>query len=161
MQRREEFFIFALAGLLALFITVQGASDLVLYNPTPSMPVGFYLRTDEEIVRGAIVTIRIPQPAIAYAEQRGAGPRFRFLKRVAAASGDVVCAAETQVTINGALSAMRQIRDGAGRELPTWIGCRTLRDDEFFVLGDAADSFDGRYWGPIPRTIIEGVWRPL
>ncbi|MGE0294633.1 MAG: S26 family signal peptidase [Hyphomonadaceae bacterium] len=37
-------------------------------------------------------------------------------------------------------------------------GCRTLEADEVFLLGDTADSFDGRYWGPTRLQSISGVW---
>ena len=48
-----------------------------------------------------------------------------------------------------------------GRALPSWSGCATLSGDQILLQGDTADSFDGRYWGPISRRLIEGVWRPL
>jgi type IV secretory pathway protease TraF len=64
------------------------------------------------------------------------------------------------VTINGERAAQRAARDSAGRMLPTWSGCRTLHG-EVFLLGDTPDSFDGRYWGPTPLRLVEGVWRPV
>ncbi|MBY0565718.1 MAG: S26 family signal peptidase [Hyphomonadaceae bacterium] len=48
----------------------------------------------------------------------------------------------------------------SGVTLPTWTGCRTLRD-EVFLLGDTPDSFDGRYWGPTSVELIEGAWRAI
>ena len=52
-------------------------------------------------------------------------------------------------------------RVARGRALPTWEGCVDLQSGEVLLLGDAPDSFDGRYWGVTPATQIEGVWRPL
>jgi len=34
-----------------------------------------------------------------------------------------------------------------------------LRTDELFVLGDTPGSFDSRYFGPIRRAQVEGVYR--
>ncbi len=136
--------------------------DVILYNHSPSVPAGFYLRTDDALARGTTVTVRAVDVARAYAAARhftDAGDRF--IKRVAATRGQVVCANGAAITIDGAVAAQRIGRDSAGRALPTWEGCRTLTAEEVFLLGDTADSFDGRYWGPTPERLIEGVWRPL
>ncbi len=47
--------------------------------------------------------------------------------------------------------------DRRGRPLPNWTGCRTLAEDEVFLLMEGVpDSFDGRYFGPVPMTAIIG-----
>lgn len=152
-----------LAGAAALAALVGAGlwqSDVVLYNATPSVPVGFYLRTSGPIERGAIVTARARDAAPRYAAERNfTDEGDRFLKRVAGAAGDEVCAAGAAVTLNGARVAERQAQDAARRPLPTWEGCRILDASEVFLLGDTMDSFDGRYWGPTPVERIEGVWR--
>lgn len=150
------------AGLALLAAGAFNARDLVLRNPSPSVPAGYYLRTSGEIAPGTFVTVRAVDVAPGYAAARGftdAGDRF--LKRVAATAGDEVCASGTEVSINGASVARRQARDAAGHALPTWSGCSTLSADEILLLGDTPDSFDGRYWGPISRRVVEGVWRPI
>lgn len=136
--------------------------DVVLYNHSPSLPQGFYFRTDKEIASGAIVTIRARDVAPALARERSfTGERDRFLKRVAAIEGDFVCVEGERLTINGQEAARRRARDSLGRPLPAWSGCRALGDDEALLLGDSEDSFDGRYWGPVTVDLIEGVWRRL
>jgi type IV secretory pathway protease TraF len=96
-------------------------------------------------------------------EKRGSrhGPQDRFIKRVVATHGQVVCASGADISIDGAIVAYRQNRDSAGRTLPSWTGCKALSEGQVLLLGDTPDSFDGRYWGPISRDKIEGVWRPL
>ncbi|MFZ4603940.1 MAG: hypothetical protein ACOYM8_15960, partial [Caulobacterales bacterium] len=65
----------------------------MLYNSTPSMPVGIYLRSDRCIAPGAIVSVRAIDVAPNYAAARSfTKPGNRFLKRIAATAGDVVCA---------------------------------------------------------------------
>lgn len=149
----------ALAGLaLAGFWRL----DVVLHNATPSMPVGFYLRASGPLARGSIVTVRAVDVVPGYAAERNfTDPGDRFLKRVVGAAGDVVCASGAQITLNGVLVGARKNRDSAGRVLPTWEGCITLDGVQVFLLGDTADSFDGRYWGPTPIDRIEGVWRKV
>jgi type IV secretory pathway protease TraF len=52
--------------------------------------------------------------------------------------------------------------DHRGRPLPVWQGCRTVANDEVFLMnwGEPA-SLDGRYFGPIPLTAIVGRAEPL
>ncbi len=138
------------------------AGDVALYNGTPSMPVGVYLRTSASITPGAIVTVRATDVAPEYAAARSfTKPGNRFLKRIAAATGDVVCAYGPNVWINGEALPERQRQDGSGRTLPRWSGCLTLSHGQVLLLGETPDSFDGRYWGPTPVSKIEGVWRRL
>jgi type IV secretory pathway protease TraF len=150
-----------LAAALALAITAWRARDVVLYNPSPSVPAGFYIRSSDPPAVGAFVTVRARDVAPAYARlRRFVDDHDRFIKRIAAVSRARVCADGNRISIDGVISAERALSDCAGRPLPRWEGCRTL-DNEVFLLGDTPDSFDGRYWGPTPVSAIEGVWRPL
>jgi conjugative transfer signal peptidase TraF len=151
------------AGITAIGLVAAASAsrlDVVLYNGTPSMPVGLYLRSSGSIERGAIVTVRAVDVAPGYAAERDfTGPGDRFLKRVVGMPGDVVCASRAEVTLNGAPVAERKAKDSAGRALPTWVGCVTLDEAHVFLLGETPDSFDGRYWGPTAIDRIEGLWR--
>lgn len=152
----------AIAAFAAVVAALPSATDQLLYNRTPSVPVGFYLRTGTPIARGSFVTVRARDVAPAAARARGFdGERNRFIKRVAAVAGDHVCAVGGLLTINEGVPLTRRSRDSTGAELVRWNECRTLLEGEVLLLGDTADSFDGRYWGPIDRSRIEGVWRPL
>jgi type IV secretory pathway protease TraF len=82
----------------------------------------------------------------------------RFIKRLAAVAGQHVCSDGRMLSVDGVEVAMVQNRAGVPQG---WVGCRTLAPSEILLLGDSADSFDGRYWGPIRDDLIEGVWRPL
>jgi conjugative transfer signal peptidase TraF len=154
------------AGVSALaaltLVSIFAAPDLLLYNPSSSIPPGFYIRSRGPAAPGAIVTVRSIDVAQDYAAARNfADADDRFIKRVAAIGGQVVCAHGAELSIDGRIAAIRRAHDSAGRALPAWSGCRALSDDEFLLLGDTPDSFDGRYWGPVSRSAIEGVWHPL
>jgi type IV secretory pathway protease TraF len=82
----------------------------------------------------------------------------RFIKRLAATAGQHVCSDGRSLSVDGVQVAIVRNRPGAPQG---WVGCRTLATSEILLLGDSADSFDGRYWGPICDDLIEGVWRPL
>jgi len=153
--------LFGTAALVALYVSLARVPDFVLYNGTASMPVGFYVRTSDPIEVGSIVTVDVHEVAHAYALERGAGPGFRLLKRITATSGNIVCADGDQISIDGEVRGFRSARDSAGRALPSWSGCVELSEGQYFVLGDSADSFDGRYFGVVSASNIEGVWRPI
>jgi len=53
--------------------------------------------------------------------------------------------------------------DPAGRPLPRFAADRfTLSASELLLMSDVSGkSFDGRYFGPIDRSQIEGVIRPV
>lgn len=158
----------ALALLIVGSLTVLGIvtnsrlEPLVIYNPSQSVPSGFYMRVNEAPRHGGFVTVAAVGVEPAYAALRGyADATDRFLKRVAALPGQVVCAEGPTITIDNAPAASRIKHDSEGRALPTWHGCRTLAADEVFLLGDTEDSFDGRYWGPTRLRDIDGVWSPI
>ena len=141
------------------FGAVSTLSDVVIYNASQSMPQGVYVRMHSPIVRHSIVTVRARDVAPDYAAtRRFTDANDRFLKRVVALDGDVVCAHGPLVTINHKVTLQRRTVDHLGRALPTWSGCRRL-NGQLFLIGDTADSFDGRYWGPVASELIEGVWR--
>lgn len=163
LGRRSILLIAGAAAAVALgALAWPAAQDRLLYNHTPSVPVGFYVRTEAPAVRGAFVTVRAAAVAPPAAAARDfEGPRDRFIKRIAAVGGDHVCAEGDTLSINHGPAIERRARDSGGAPLSRWDGCRVLRDNEVLLLGDAAQSFDGRYWGPTERNLIEGVWRPL
>lgn len=143
-------------------MAAANAQPVLIYNPSNSVPSGFYLRVGGAPRTGAFVTVLSRNVALEYAALRDyADPSDRFLKRVAAGAGQVVCADGAIISIDGAPRATRAARDDEGRALPTWDGCYTLGMDEVFLLGDTEDSFDGRYWGAVRIVDIDGVWTRL
>ena len=76
--------------------------------------------------------------------------RHGAIKRIAGMKDDVVCAVGDAIFINGRLVADRLVNDELGRRLPRWGGCHLLNGDEVFLLMEGvANSFDGRYFGPV------------
>lgn len=159
LDRPRLWLLAASGAIAALLAAAVSQRDVILFNHSPSMPVGFYLRTGEPVTRGVVVTVRARDVASEEAQRRGfAEPGDRFIKRVAAAAGDEVCGDGERVTINGAVAAERY---ASTAHTLGWRGCRILAEGEVLLLGESADSFDGRYWGPTRVEWIEGVWRQL
>ena len=152
------------ASTLALASLMLPERRLVIWNVTPSVPTGLYRLVDAAQVRvGDVVAINPPPAMREWLSERGYLPSgMPLLKRIAAAQGQQVCRFRHGITIDGRLVALARTRDRLGRPLPVWAGCRRLGAHEFFALNPArADSLDGRYFGLLPRTAIQGQAIPI
>ena len=152
-----------LAAALAATLLVDPRPRLV-WNASVSAPIGLYaVGETAPLARGDMVIARVPVEFRLFAARRHYLPaNVPLVKRVAAATGDEVCAAGARVTVNGRLVARRLDRDGAGRPMPWWSGCAELRSGEYFLLmTDSPASFDGRYFGVSEAGDIVGKARLL
>jgi conjugative transfer signal peptidase TraF len=162
MKRSLLMVVIAGAGAIALLAAAElSRRDVVLFNATPSVPTGFYVRSDAPVREGVFVTVRAADVARDYAAMRHfADIGDRFIKRVAARAGVRVCGNGASVQV-GAQTLTRATHDSAGRALPTWEGCHVLHAGEMFLMGETPDSFDSRYFGIVSEDAIEGVWKRL
>lgn len=162
MRRRLLVFVLAPAGLLlALAATSAAASGALLVNESPSLPEGLYRRVERGAPRpGDVVALEPPAEARAYLAGLGMPRTVKLLKRVAATEGQQVCAAMRTVYLSGRMLPVRA-SDRRGAALPRWTGCRALHRNEIFVVGDTADSFDSRYFGPVRHAAVTGVYREV
>jgi conjugative transfer signal peptidase TraF len=144
----------------------------VRLNTTPSIPVGVYRLTNEPIVKGAYVLFcPPPAPVFAMAKARGylgagfcPGGYGQLMKKILAVQDDLVTIGSDGIEVNGQqLPLSEPIKfDGGGRPLPGYKASRVLNSSEVLVMSDSnRGSFDGRYFGPIQRSQILGVIRPI
>jgi conjugative transfer signal peptidase TraF len=152
-----------LAVLAVTWPVLSASVPVLVYNASASAPLGFYRLAPGAIRRGDFVLARLPAPVARFAAARGYLPlSVSLVKRVAAVPGDRVCAVSSAIHINNQTVALVLARDGQGRPLAAWQGCRTLADDEVFLLmAGVSSSFDGRYFGPIPNSALIGRLVPL
>jgi conjugative transfer signal peptidase TraF len=163
-RRRNVRLACGLAGLTLLTATaVAPPAPLLVWNVSASAPRGLYaVRAHARLARGDMVVAWTPAQVRTLAAQRRYLPaNVPLVKRVAAVPGDPVCAMDARMLVRGMPVALRLRHDAAGRNLPWWLGCRTLRPDEFLLLMPAAHSFDGRYFGPVRADAIVGKAMPL
>lgn len=147
--------LFALA-LLAV-PTATGLPLLLIWNASPSVPMGLYRVNRATHGIGELVVIRLPPAIAAFAAGRGYLARSAYLlKPIVAVAGDRVCRLGTRVFIRRRFAAVAQRADAPGRALPVWHGCRTLKTGQVFVLADDPASFDSRYFGPLDANSIAG-----
>lgn len=148
-------------ALFALSAMLQ-PRPLLVWNASASAPVGLYfIWPGGRPSQHDMVVARLASPWRDMAAQRHYLPEnVPLVKRVAAVSGDLVCAAGNKVFVNGKLVAERLRRDPRARILPWWDGCHRLRDDELFLLMPGQkSSFDGRYFGVTrARDVLGTAW---
>ena len=149
-------------------ITLVGVSAIahprprLVWNASASVAVGLYRAVSGAPERGDFILVRIPKSIESLAAGRGYLPAgIPLIKRVAAVARDDVCAFDGAVIVNGEIVARQRKVDRAGRSLPRWNECRELVQGEFFLLGDAPDSFDSRYFGPVTSARAIGRLVPL
>ncbi|WP_286828302.1 MULTISPECIES: S26 family signal peptidase [Kordiimonas] len=134
----------------------------LIYNASPSVPMGLYWTDDAPLKRGDFVLIEVPPSARNLTKVRGyLPPGVPLLKRVRALEGDQVCRLGETVLIGGQAVAIALKADHQGRALPVWQGCFTLGKSEIFVLADHAASFDSRYFGRIGTGLVIARAVPL
>jgi conjugative transfer signal peptidase TraF len=165
MTGRAYVLVATLAGVGALAFTFgRGALPLYLWNASASVPVGLYrLQSTGERCITELVAVLPPEPLAIFLADGGYLPRgVPMLKHVLALPGQIVCRESLTVLVDGiAMGAARQ-RDGRGRLLPVWQGCRVIAAGELFLMNwQSADSLDGRYFGPIPASAVIGRAHPI
>ena len=159
--------ILLLSGIALALIgasAVVKSDPLALWNPSPSVPIGFYIVTPIDTLEvGALVAVRPPAPLETWlVDNRYVGRDTPLLKRIAALPGAEVCREGSTIRIDGETVAEARELDRLSRPLPVWTGCRALADGEvFFLNADEPASLDGRYFGPLGEGVIIGRATPL
>jgi conjugative transfer signal peptidase TraF len=136
----------------------------LVWNASASVPIGLY--TVDAIIdvhTGDLVVVRPPEPLARFLADGGYLPRgVPLLKHVAAVAGQTVCRIGRSVAVDAIEMGEARERDGRGRSLPVWHGCRVIAEGDVFLMNpQSADSLDGRYFGPVPAASIVGRAIPL
>jgi conjugative transfer signal peptidase TraF len=149
-------------GLIG-FSAAHNKTPWLIWNASPSAPVGLYRMVFGAPQKGDFVLVRAPKPVSQLASSRHYIPaNVRLVKRIAAITGGHVCAHHHVILINGHAVARQLERDSSGRKMPLWQGCRLLQEGEYFLLmTEASTSFDSRYFGPVMRENLIGRLVPI
>ena len=143
------------------------------YNFTPSFARGFYIieKTEQPLERGNLVIFCPPDTeAFKLASEReyvarglcGAGDYRPLIKRVIGLEGDEIHIAD-DVHVNGALvqNSTVMTADSKGRPISAFEGGIVPEGALFLMSDENANSYDGRYFGFVPREQIIGRIKPL
>jgi conjugative transfer signal peptidase TraF len=143
----------------ALWQIVRPSVPKLLYNPSPSAPIGWYrLRADQDFVRGDLVAAFAPDDAQKLViERHYLPPNIPLIKTVWATAGEEICHSKSVVQVDNRPPLVMLSHDSRGLSLPSRDGCYTLAKDEVFLVStDVQTSFDSRYFGPVPVSDILG-----
>ncbi|MEM9617948.1 MAG: S26 family signal peptidase [Pseudomonadota bacterium] len=156
-------FWLTLSGIsLLVFGWVFDPLDRLIWNHTASAPTGLYWLSDEPFTHGRWVVVSSKSDSAQWAEARGhVGKDWPLLKQVAGMPGDEVCRTGHEIRINNQSVAIAKAVDSSVRMLPVWEGCSVLQSDEVFLLTAHPASLDGRYFGPIRQSDLDGTAIPL
>jgi conjugative transfer signal peptidase TraF len=153
---------FALLGFA--IAAIFPVSPRFIWNASASVPIGLYaIRPAGVLHVTELVVIQPPAALASFLDQRRYLPKgVPMLKRILGLPGQTVCRSDRTITVDGIAMGEALDRDRNGRALPTWHGCRVVGGDEVFLMNwQSEDSFDGRYFGPLPANTIAGRADPL
>ncbi|MET4297141.1 conjugative transfer signal peptidase TraF [Bradyrhizobium sp. LB8.2] len=155
--------MFAVAGALVATIVLDPL-PLYIWNASASVPVGLYrLRPAMRFHVTELVAVQPPDPLTTFLDLNGYLPvGVPMLKRVLALPGQTVCRSGLTISVDGIEMGEARDRDGRGRPLPKWQGCRVVGDGELFLMNwQSDDSLDGRYFGFLPASAVIGRALPV
>lgn len=154
-----------LGGITALVAPmVLEITPTYVWNASDSVPIGLYhVRPGNNLFVTELVAVQPPEPLATFLDLNGYLPvGVPMLKRVLALPGHTVCRSGLTVSVNAIEMGQARDRDGSGRPLPKWQGCRVVGEGELFVMNwQSANSLDGRYFGFLPASAVIGRALPL
>jgi conjugative transfer signal peptidase TraF len=154
----------ALAAVAALVSTIGGATPRYIWNASNSVPIGLYLvQPATQLTVTELVAVQPPDLLAAFLDLNGYLPiGVPMVKRVLALPGQTVCRIGVTIAVDGIDVGDARERDGRGRPLPSWSGCRVIAAGDVFVMNwQSEDSLDGRYFGPLPASAVIGRVVPV
>ena len=172
MSKRFLLSLYA-CGLLALVSIAVIKQAGFRINTSPSIPLGIYRTTTSPLSVGSYVLLcpENKEPFITAQKRDYIGAGYcpgglgYMFKRVAALPNDVITTTANGMYINGKLypDSKPFKHDALNRVLPIWHAHQTrLKAGEVVLMtqGDK-NSFDARYFGPLPQQQIVSVVRPV
>lgn len=134
-------------------------------NLSRSEPVGLYRMQafHQPVKRGDMILLKCPPGYEKYLYGRHWLPEgWPMFKTVQGLPGDTFCISEQQLTLSGKQLGPVFAVDSRGLALPVLRGCRTVRENHILAIATGLKtSFDGRYFGDIPVSLIIGIAQPL
>ena len=146
-------------GALGCLYSLAGFSNTILiWNRTPSVPIGLYHLTNARHECGVLVAYKPTDGERAWlTSQNIVGENWPLLKYIAALPGDRVCWNNGHVYVNNE-DAGQLKNTGSYTQLS---GCNELRSGDVFLLSPHPDSVDGRYFGVQKTRNIIGAAVPI
>ena len=157
------FGVFLFLGVIQVILHASGCRFFL--NLTGSEPRGIYLERpfDGTLHRGDLVFMKCPPGFEKFIYGRKWLPYgWPLLKTVRGIPGDGYCVSETDVSVEGKRFGPVFSFDRQGQPLPVLRGCWRVPPRHFLPIATGLDnSFDGRYFGAVPDSLIIGKAVPV
>lgn len=161
--------------LPVLILGIMASSVLagLRINVSGSLPIGLYRAVGDgsALKRGSVVIVCLPETWSKLAREhkilgpgRCAGGTYGLGKRAIAVSGDVVTLSPAGFVLNNRIlpNSEPHALDRRGRSVPRYPwGTYTLDAGEVWLYSCHPSAFDSRYFGPVQRSSITTVVKPL
>lgn len=154
---------FGVAAALVATIVLEPL-PVCIWNASASVSIGLYrLGPASQFQVTELVAVQPPEPLATFLDLNGYLPAgVPMLKRVLALPGQTVCRSGLAISVDDIAMGEARDRDGRGRPLPKWQGCRFVGDGELFMMNWQSDnSLDGRYFGFLPASSVIGRAIPV
>lgn len=134
-------------------------------NLSHSEPVGLYVVTPlhGNLKQGETVLMRCPEGFEKYLYGRKWLPEgWPLFKTVGGIPGNTFCVSDTGFSLHGKVLGLVYSTDRKGLSMPVIRGCRTVQENHFLpVATGLKSSFDGRYFGAVPVSLVIGTAKPV
>jgi conjugative transfer signal peptidase TraF len=158
LQRELPKLLLIVTGVSIL--AVVGLSRSVGWNSSPSAaPVGFYWRSAKPLKRGDLVEVCLPHAWADFAIARGYIGHSSLCPDGSEPLGKTVLGMPGDTLWVDPATVLP--RDRLGRPMPHVFGREHLGPDEIWLHGTARNSFDSRYFGPVPLANVIANLTPL
>ena len=164
MRSRLATALLTVGAVALVSLTTGPATPIYVWNASNSVPIGLYrLQPAGRLVVTELVAIRPPEQLATFLHLNGYLPvGVPMLKRVVALPGQTVCRQGLRISVDAIEMGNAKARDGHGRPLPAWHGCRVVGAEELFLMNwQSEDSLDGRYFGFLPQSSVIGKALPV
>ncbi len=165
MTSRLKTLLTMFCGAVALVPPIDlDITPTYIWNASESVPIGLYrVQPSHKLFVTELLAVQPPEPLATFLDLNGYLPAgLPMLKRVLALPGQTVCRSGLSISVDNVKMGEARDRDGRGRPLPKWQGCRVVDENELFVMNwQSADSLDGRYFGFLPTSAVIGRALPV
>ncbi len=154
----------SIAIFIAFIFTLKILSTKVVFQITGSMPIGIYLiKPAKDINAWQFIIFNFPENVKQIMRNRRWVPDrvSMLMKAVIGLPGDNISLNEKGVYVNGVYFGPVKQHDKQGLPLPVINSKFTLQKDQYFAACRSVNSFDSRYFGPVPKSEIKGVVEPF
>ena len=163
LNRRLFYAFFLILSLLLILEALHFSG--VIFNCTPSLPEGIYLRYEKAPFKNISVgdIVLIQKNEISGIEKGRITKVRRLLKKIIAKKGDFVTLQGNKVYINGNEAEGMEIfeKDALGKIKRSMQYPCSIPKGYYFVGSNCREGYDSRYWGLCPETAIKGKARMI